>query len=62
MNTLATGILEFGTAFTAQGKEERWWLILRGVLGITVGVLVFAWPVPSACRRVFFSACRTTMT
>jgi uncharacterized membrane protein HdeD (DUF308 family) len=42
--TLATGIVEFGTAFTAQGKEERAWLILRGLLGITVGVLVFAWP------------------
>ena len=42
--TLATGIVEFGTAFTAQGREERGWLILRGLLGITVGVLVFAWP------------------
>ncbi len=42
--TLATGIVEFGTAFTAQGKEERTLLILRGLLGITVGVLVFAWP------------------
>ena len=41
--TLTTGILEFGTAFTAQGKE-RAWLILRGLLGIIVGVLVFAWP------------------
>ena len=28
--TLATGIVEFGTAFTAQGKEERGWLILQG--------------------------------
>jgi uncharacterized membrane protein HdeD (DUF308 family) len=42
--TLATGIVEFGTAFTSQGKEERGWLILRGLLGITIGVLVFAWP------------------
>ena len=42
--TLATGIVEFGTAFTAQGREERGWLILRGLLGITGGVLVFAWP------------------
>ena len=41
---LATGIVEFGTAFTSQGKEERGWLILRGLLGITIGVLVFAWP------------------
>ena len=42
--TLATGIVELGTAFTAQGREERGWLILRGLLGIAVGVLVFAWP------------------
>ena len=28
--TLATGIVEFGTAFTAQGREERGWLILQG--------------------------------
>jgi uncharacterized membrane protein HdeD (DUF308 family) len=51
--TLATGILEFGTAFTTQGKEERAWLILRGLLGITVGVLVFAWPGISALALLY---------
>jgi uncharacterized membrane protein HdeD (DUF308 family) len=51
--TLATGIVEFGTAFTAQGKEERGWLILRGLLGITVGVLVFAWPGISALALLY---------
>ena len=51
--TLATGILEFGTAFTAQAKEERTWLILRGILGITVGVLVFAWPDLSALTLLY---------
>ena len=51
--TLATGIVEFGTAFTAQGKEERAWLILRGLLGITVGVLVFAWPGISALALLY---------
>ncbi len=51
--TLATGIVEFGTAFTAQGKEERAWLILRGLLGITVGVLVFAWPGISALTLLY---------
>jgi uncharacterized membrane protein HdeD (DUF308 family) len=50
---LATGILEFGTAFTTQGKEERAWLILRGLLGITVGVLVFAWPDISALGLLY---------
>jgi uncharacterized membrane protein HdeD (DUF308 family) len=50
--TLATGILEFGTALTAQGKE-RAWLILRGLLGITVGVLVFAWPDISALTLLY---------
>jgi uncharacterized membrane protein HdeD (DUF308 family) len=51
--TLATGILEFGTAFTTQGTEERAWLILRGLLGITVGVLVFAWPGISALALLY---------
>ena len=50
--TLATGIVEFGTAFTAQGKE-RAWLILRGLLGVTVGVLVFAWPDISALTLLY---------
>jgi uncharacterized membrane protein HdeD (DUF308 family) len=51
--TLATGIVEFSAAFTSQGKEERGWLILRGLLGITVGVLVFAWPGISALALLY---------
>src|SRR6478735_4490020 len=51
--TLATGIVELGTAFTAQGREERGWLILRGILGIAVGVLVFAWPGISALALLY---------
>src|SRR5678815_3898999 len=51
--TFATGIVEFGTAFTTQGKEERAWLILRGLLGITVGALVFAWPGISALTLLY---------
>lgn len=50
---LATGIVEFGTAFTSQGKEERGWLVLRGLLGIGVGVLVFAWPSISALALLY---------
>jgi uncharacterized membrane protein HdeD (DUF308 family) len=51
--TLATGIVEFGTAFTARAREERGWLIVRGLLGITVGVLVFAWPSISALALLY---------
>jgi uncharacterized membrane protein HdeD (DUF308 family) len=51
--TLATGLVEFGTAFTAQGKEERGWLILRGLVGITVGVVVLAWPSISALALLY---------
>jgi uncharacterized membrane protein HdeD (DUF308 family) len=51
--TLATGIVEFGSAFTAQGRDERGWLILRGLLGIAVGVLVFAWPGISALALLY---------
>jgi uncharacterized membrane protein HdeD (DUF308 family) len=51
--TLATGMLEFGAAFTSRHKEERGWLILRGLLGIIVGVLVFAWPGISALALLY---------
>ena len=51
--TLATGILEFGAAFSSGHKEERGWLILRGLLGIIVGVLVFAWPGISALALLY---------
>src|SRR6476620_5530160 len=51
--TLATGIVELGTAFTSRGSDERGWLILRGLLGITVGVLVFAWPGISALALLY---------
>jgi uncharacterized membrane protein HdeD (DUF308 family) len=51
--TLATGIVELGAAFTSRGREERGWLILRGLLGISVGVLVFAWPGISALALLY---------
>jgi len=51
--TLATGIVELGTAFTDVGREARGWLILRGLLGIIVGVLVFAWPSISALALLY---------
>src|SRR4051794_40406890 len=51
--TLATGIVELGAGFTARGKDERGWLIMRGLLGITVGVLVFVWPGISALALLY---------
>jgi uncharacterized membrane protein HdeD (DUF308 family) len=51
--TFATGIVELGTAFTSRGNEERGWLALRGLLGIAVGVLVFAWPGISALALLY---------
>jgi uncharacterized membrane protein HdeD (DUF308 family) len=51
--TLAAGIVEFGAAITTQGKQERGWLILRGLLGIVVGVIVFAWPDISALALLY---------
>src|SRR5512133_3721437 len=50
--TFATGVVDFGTAFTTH-KEERAWLIARGILGIGVGVLVFAWPAMSALALLY---------
>ena len=51
--TLATGLVELGTAFTAHASEERGWLFLRGLLGIIIGVLVFAWPGSSALALLY---------
>jgi uncharacterized membrane protein HdeD (DUF308 family) len=51
--TLATGVVEFGTAFTTKGKEERGWLILMGLLGIGFGVVVLAWPEISALALLY---------
>ena len=51
--TLATGIVELGTAFTSRGKDERGWLALRGLLGIAVGVMVFAWTGISALALLY---------
>jgi uncharacterized membrane protein HdeD (DUF308 family) len=51
--TLGTGIVEFAAAFTTQAKQERGWLILRGILGMTVGVLVFLWPSISALALLY---------
>jgi uncharacterized membrane protein HdeD (DUF308 family) len=51
--TLATGVVELGTAFTSRHKEERGWLSLRGLLGIAVGVMVLAWPGISALALLY---------
>jgi uncharacterized membrane protein HdeD (DUF308 family) len=50
--TFATGCVDLGTAFTTQ-KDERAWLVARGVLGIGVGVLVIAWPSISALALLY---------
>jgi uncharacterized membrane protein HdeD (DUF308 family) len=41
---LATGLVGFFTAFTAQANGERGWLIVSSLLGIAVGLIVLIWP------------------
>jgi uncharacterized membrane protein HdeD (DUF308 family) len=41
---LATGVVGFAMAFTAEAKGERGWLVFSSLLGIVVGVMVLAWP------------------
>jgi len=60
--SLVTGIFEFGTAFTSQGKEERGWLIVRGLAGMGIGVLVLAWPGISALALLYVIAGRAIVT
>jgi uncharacterized membrane protein HdeD (DUF308 family) len=49
----ATGIVELVAAFRSQGKEERGWLIVRGLAGIGFGVLVLVWPDISALALLY---------
>jgi uncharacterized membrane protein HdeD (DUF308 family) len=49
---LATGLMQFFSAFQAEGKE-RGWLIVNGLVGIAVGVVVFAWPDISALALLY---------
>ena len=51
--TLATGLVNFGTAFTSQAKQHRAWFIVSGLLGIVVGVGVLAWPGISALALLY---------
>ena len=40
----ANGIIEFGYAFTDEGKSRRGWFVFSGLAGIAFGVMVLAWP------------------
>jgi uncharacterized membrane protein HdeD (DUF308 family) len=51
--TLATGVVEFGAGLTTEGKKERRWLIVAGLLGIVVGLLVIVWPEISALALLY---------
>jgi uncharacterized membrane protein HdeD (DUF308 family) len=42
---LVDGLLEIVGSITAARMKVRWWtLLLRGILGIAVGIIVLAWP------------------
>jgi len=50
--TLASGIVSLASSFTA-GKGARGWLAFSGLLGIAVGIAVFAWPDISALALLY---------
>ena len=50
--TLASGIVSLASSFTA-GKGARGWLAFSGLLGIAVGIAVFAWPNISALALLY---------
>jgi uncharacterized membrane protein HdeD (DUF308 family) len=50
---LATGIVELGGAFSSRVKQERWALVLSGLLGIVLGTMVLAWPGISALALLY---------
>ena len=51
--SLATGVVSFFYAFSAQAKSERGWLIVSGLLGIAIGIVVLAWPSISALALLY---------
>jgi uncharacterized membrane protein HdeD (DUF308 family) len=51
--TLATGVTAIGAAFGSHTRDERFSLILSGLLGIAVGVIVLAWPSISALALLY---------
>jgi uncharacterized membrane protein HdeD (DUF308 family) len=50
---LTTGVIDFVSAASAKDTDERGWLVLRGILGLSVGVLVLAWPGISALALLY---------
>jgi uncharacterized membrane protein HdeD (DUF308 family) len=51
--TLVTGFVDFGAAATTSRKEERGWLVWRGVLGVSVGAIVLVWPSISSLALLY---------
>jgi uncharacterized membrane protein HdeD (DUF308 family) len=51
--TIVAGFADFGTATGTKQKQERGWLIVRGILGIVVGLIVLAWPSISALALLY---------
>ena len=50
---LATGVVGFFSAFTAEANGERGWLIFSSLLGIAVGIMVLVWPNISALALLY---------
>jgi uncharacterized membrane protein HdeD (DUF308 family) len=50
---VADGVIALGTAMTATGRDQRWWLVLHGLAGIAVGLLVLFWPGLSALALLY---------
>jgi uncharacterized membrane protein HdeD (DUF308 family) len=60
---LLTGILALIAAFRRrQSDEQRWLLVVEGILGIVAGVLVFFWPNITALLLLYFIAAWAIVT
>jgi len=59
---LLDGIVSIIGAFGAKGEHEEWWIyLLRGIIGIIVGVLIFTWPGVTALVLIYFIAIWTIL-
>jgi uncharacterized membrane protein HdeD (DUF308 family) len=51
--TVATGVFALGAAFSSKSRQERWSLVLGGLLGTAVGIVVLVWPGISALALLY---------
>ncbi len=59
---LIDGLFAVFVALTNNAGEQRWWVLLEGLVGIAVAVLTFLWPAAMAISLLFLIAAWAILT